>query len=213
MGEILDIFTPDVPKAPPVFPASDGSIHPSQAEADARNVLVEKTNQQNQARTRGYAGEFGGGGYARYLQDYEKDPNNPTGRYVGKNAGNTSRAGIDKTADRTAARDAGYTGTFGSGGYEAFKRNQAATAAAAENKTYLDQSLQGVKDQRVADDKFFNDRLAQIEADRVDIAKTIPQQTNETSNKSARSVLYKRLFGRRSLLSSNSTGYASELGG
>lgn len=216
MGDVVgNILTPSVPSAPPVFTANDGTVWQSQAEADARNTEVQRAQAQAEARQRGYTGEFGGGGYQRFLQEYAPDPNNPGGRYVAANSSNTGRAGQDVSAERQAARDAGFTGNFGTGEYGRWQAEQRAAQERADAASQHESRLADIQRQREEDNSYFSQRLKEIQDDRTSIEAKLPKQTNEAKAKSARGEIYRRLFGRRSLLSSTSTGFtrATALGG
>ena len=79
MGAVTDIFTPDVPKQPAIFTANDGSVWPTQGDADNRNNEVQRNADRQQARNQGYTGDFGQGGYKRFSENYSQDQNNPGG--------------------------------------------------------------------------------------------------------------------------------------
>lgn len=216
MGDVVsNIFSPKVPEAPPVFTANDGTIWQSQAEADARNAEVQQQQDRSEARARGYTGEFGAGGYGRFQQDYAPDPNNPGGRWIAKNSANIDRAGRDVTSERDAARAAGYTGDWGTGGWQQFQAQKSAEERNNQQRSEHESRMAEIQAQRQEDNDYFKQRLQEIQDDRKKIESKLPTPTNETKAKSARSELYKRLFGRRSLLSSTSRGFArnTALGG
>ena len=209
----MGFLMPAPPTPPPAFNASDGTVWATQEEADTRNAAVQKNADQQQARDRGYIGDFGSGGYARFVENYAPDPNNPTGRWQASNDSNVGRAGQDVSASRDAARAAGYTDAFGGGGFENFQAEQSASAAADDQQSTHQQALDEIEARRVADEEYFNQRLATIEEERKEIQNQTPAVTNETKAKTAKSELYKRLFGRRSLLTTNASGYGDALGG
>ena len=205
MGAVTDIFTPDVPKQPAIFTANDGSVWPTQGDADNRNNEVQRNADRQQARNQGYTGDFGQGGYKRFSENYSQDQNNPGGRYVANNESNVGRSGQDVTA--------GYGGQFGDAGYSAFLSQKDSDARNAEAAKVHQANLAQIEERRTADETYFQERLDTITAERKDIENEIPQVTNEKKSKTAKSELYKRLFGQRSLLSSNRTGYKTALGG
>ena len=213
MGAVTDIFTPDVPKQPAIFTANDGSVWPTQGDADNRNNEVQRNADRQQARNQGYTGDFGQGGYKRFSENYSQDQNNPGGRYVANNESNVGRSGQDVTAQRNAARAAGYGGQFGDAGYSAFLSQKDSDARNAEAAKVHQANLAQIEERRAADETYFQERLDTITAERKDIENEIPQVTNEKKSKTAKSELYRRLFGQRSLLSSTRTGYNTALGG
>jgi len=215
MGDTLSniVSPPKPPDPPPVYTAQDGTIWQTQADADARNREVETNRSRQEARDRGYTGSFGEGGYARFVQDYAPNPDDPGGRWIAPHSSNIDRKGRDVQSSRDVARSEGYEGGWGAGGYTRFaddKRNQ---EQMDRDQTQHEERMARIEETRADDKEYFDQRLKEIEDERKELEGSLSQTVNETSNKTARSIMWKRLFGRRSLMSSTAQGFPKALGG
>lgn len=80
------------------------------------SVLQERQN----ARDSGYTGDWGGGGFVNYANNYADTDKTPVTPYTTANSSNVDRTGADASAQRDPLRRLGYNGEWGNNGGVAF---------------------------------------------------------------------------------------------
>jgi len=214
MGNPIDLLRPPKPPAPPqTYVADDGTVWYSEAERQQHNTEIAQQTQRSEARQRGYFGDFGGGGYNRFLQSYVADPRDPNGAWVAKNDAVYDRYGNDVSAFRADARSKGYTGYFGKGYYDNWQAQQNAAHKQNEADAATQRQIDDIAAQRESDREFYETEVQRIRDERTEIESRQPVVPNDApAPQTARRAMLQRMAGRRSLLSRNALGYTQGLG-
>lgn len=88
--------------------------------ASSTGATLRQMDERRQARKSGFGGQFGADAFNRYASAYFDDDGDDATPWVARNDANVDRAGQDASRIRDVVRSAGYPGTFGAGGSDAW---------------------------------------------------------------------------------------------